>query len=471
MSLAPDLRQGTVHVLRREAEVGAELALLGCVLTDGECLRNAGVVTAAHFSEPTYGRIWEAAQALATAERIVSITGIADRLRNDGPLAELGGVVFLADLVDKAPASSTARDLAEQVTEAWARRELASLAAEAARGAAEGKPAPEMIASLRAAAERLEIDASPEPGSFVTARSAAIGAMAEIETEVATGRPKGPQTGLACFDRRLGGLPATWLITIGARPSMGKTALLRAGAFGAARHNPSKLFAFFSLEMEARELLERALSDSTFGDLDQVTTENLNRSRVVPSELPMLHDRAEAQPENVIIDDRSGLGVEDIRRAVWALKRRGQLAAVFIDYLQLMRKPDARGRNEASVIGEMTWSLKCLAKEARICVVLASQLSREVERRDDKRPNLADLRDSGTIEQDSNAVLFPYREAYYLERSEPPPATEAHLQWEVKLEDCRRRMDVIVAKCRQGAIGVQRMTYDPAFDHIEDWNG
>jgi replicative DNA helicase len=460
----------SVHHLRREAEIGAELALLGCVLLDGDCLMNAGVVTAAHFSEPTYGRIWEAATDIAAAGRAVGLPAVADRLRNDPQLAELGGITFLADLVDKAPSTGMARDLAEQVTEAWARRELAQLAAEAARGAAEGRPAAEMIAALRTSAERLESEASPEPASFVTARSAAIATMAQIETEVATGRAKGPQTGLSCFDRRLGGLPAGWLITMGARPSMGKSALLRAAAYGAARRNRDQLFALFSLEMDAREISERALADATVGDFDQITTESLNRSKVVPTDLPRLHDRAEAIPENLVIDDRSSLGLDDIRRAVWALRRRGRLAAIFVDYLQLMRKPDFKGRNEASVIGEITQGLKSLAKDARICVVLVSQLSRQVESRDDKRPNMADLRDSGSIEQDSNAVIFPFREAYYLERAEPKPGTEAHLQWELKLADCRRRMDVIVAKCRQGAVGVERMTYDPAFDHIEDWS-
>lgn len=459
----------SVHVLRRDAEIGAELALLGCILCDGEALRSAPIVTAAHFSEPTYGRIWAAAVALTEAQRTVSLSSIADKMRNDPEVAELGGVTFLADLVDKAPPTSAVRDLAEQVTEAWARRELAQIAAEAARGAVECKPAAEMIAALRMAAERLESEASPEPATFVTARYSARATLAEIEMEVAAGRAKGPQTGLSCFDRRLGGLPPDWLITVGGRPSMGKTALMRSTAYGAARCNRDRLFAIFSLEMAAREVSERAIAASTVGDLDQVTTESLNRSKVAPTDLPRLHERADVLPENLIIDDRSDVSVEDIRRAVWALKRRGHLGAIFVDYLQLMRRPELRGRNEASVIGEITQSLKRLAREAKICVVLLSQLSRQVESRDDKRPTLADLRESGAIEQDSNAVLFPYCEAYYLERSEPKPGTETHLQWEVKLADCRTRMDVIVAKCRQGSIGVERMHYDRAYDYIADW--
>jgi replicative DNA helicase len=140
-----------------------------------------------------------------------------------------------------------------------------------------------------------------------------------------------------------------------------------------------------------------------------------------------------------------------------------------IDYLQLMTRPAANGRNEASVLGDITRGLKTLAREAETCVILLSQLSRAVEGRDDKRPHLADLRDSGSIEQDANAVLFPYREVYYREREEPKDVTStAHAAWVQDVEALRRRMDVIAAKVRGGAIGTDRQAYFAEFDHIED---
>lgn len=457
-----------VYQLRQDADLEAELALLGCVIRDGDALREAETILPEHFSEPAYGRTWGAVLDLTARGKIVSIVTVSDALRNDERIAELGGVLFVATLVDKAPFANMVRDLAEQVTEAWARRELAAMAAEAARTAAEGKPAAEALATLRASAERLEAAASPEPPTFITARAAAKATLAEIETEVAAGRAKGALTGLACFDRRLGGLPPGWLITLGARPSMGKSAVMRSTVYGAARRNPDKLFLLFSLEMDRREVSERALAAQTVGNFDQVTIESLNKSRVNLTDLARLHEQVGFLPENVVIDDRSDLSVEDVRRAVWSLKRRGDVGAAFIDYLQLMRRPDMRGRNEASVIGDMTTGLKRLAREARICVVLASQLSREVERRDDKRPMLSDLRDSGSIEQDSNAVMFPFREAYYLGHQEPKPGTPEYLEWEIKLADCRTRLDMIVAKCRQGSIGVERQYYDPAYDYISD---
>jgi len=172
-------------------------------------------------------------------------------------------------------------------------------------------------------------------------------------------------------------------------------------------------------------------------------------------------------PGNLIIDDSPVLSVDYVRRRVLALKQRGPVAAVFIDYLQIMDRPEGKGRNDASIIGEMTKGLKQLAREAGTCVVLASQINRGVESRDDKRPQLSDLRESGAIEQDANAVLFPYREAYYLERAEPTEASKRGA-WELKCAEMHRRMDVIAAKVRQGAVGTDHQVYFAEYDHIED---
>ena len=145
------------------------------------------------------------------------------------------------------------------------------------------------------------------------------------------------------------------------------------------------------------------------------------------------------------------------------------VAGVVIDYLQLMTRPEAQGRNEASVIGEMTRTLKQIARETETCIILLSQLSRAVESREDKRPQLADLRDSGSIEQDANAVLFPYRSAYYIERSEPEDrSSPEHRAWQTRLEMSRRKLDVHAAKVRGGAIGTDHEACWVEYDHAED---
>ena len=244
------------------------------------------------------------------------------------------------------------------------------------------------------------------------------------------------------------------------------TALGRVAALGAARKTTAQVV-FFALEMARRELDERTLAQLSHLEGDGIAYKDMSGDKLPASERARLRDLTYKVPPNLLIDDSPILSVGYVRRRVLALKRKGPVAAVFIDYLQIMDRPDAKGRNEASVIGEMTKALKQLAREAETCVVLLSQINRGVESRDDKRPQLSDLRESGAIEQDANAVLFPYREAYYLERAEPKDAKKQD-EWRMACAEMHRRMDVIAAKVRQGAAGTDHQVYFAEFDHIED---
>ena len=246
---------------------------------------------------------------------------------------------------------------------------------------------------------------------------------------------------------------------------MGKTALARAAAFGAARRTKAQIV-FFALEMARRELDERSLSQLSYEDGDGIAYTDMGGKLHADDRrrLRMLTDNV---PQNFIIDDSPILSVDYVRRRVLALKRRGPVAAVFIDYLQIMERPDGRGRNDAAIIGEMTKGLKQLAREAEVCVVLLSQINRGVESRDDKRPQLSDLRESGAIEQDANAVLFPFRAGYYEERAEPTDPKK-HEAWVMRCEELRRQMDVIAAKVRQGAVGTDQQLYFAEFDVVQD---
>lgn len=245
------------------------------------------------------------------------------------------------------------------------------------------------------------------------------------------------------------------------------TALLGNVLYGAALRNPSKLFAGFSLEMDTDQLNDRALSRLTVDEDQPVSFSDIAKVQPLTSfDLQALH-RAKGQiPRNLWLRDRAGVSVEDVSRAVWAMKRRGDLAAIGIDYLQLMRRPALAGRNEASAIAEMTGALKTLAREAKITIILLSQLNRSVESRDDKRPMLSDLRESGSIEQDADAVLFPFREVYYLQKAEPKPHTDSHLEWEVQVAGLRTHMDVIIAKNRHGSEGSEPQEYRAEIDLI-----
>ena len=451
------------------AAVEAEQSLLGALLYEPSCHRVIGVeLLADHFFEPFHGRLYQAILETLREGLTVEVAFLAEEFKRDRAFNDLGGVRYLADLIDRAPAAIRAPHYARHILDIAHKRRIIEIAREMGATARAGHTTALEITAL-GAAELAKIDvAAAEPGAVVTARSAALAALEEIETEIDSGRPRGVRTGLECVDVRIGGLLPESLITIGARPSMGKTSLIRSLFYGAAKANPRDLFLLFALETPARQLSERALSAASHGDWREVDSQDLNRSKVKKEDLLYLRDLAEHLPDNLIIDDRPDLSLGDVWRTVWQAKARGNLRAVGIDYVQLMKRSETRGKTDAALIGEITSGLKRLARMAQLCMVLCAQLSRGVDNREDKRPQLSDLRESGSIEQDSDAVLFPFREAYYVERQEPDKGTPEHASWTIKLEDLRRRMDVIVAKNRHGALGFTRQRYVAEHDFIED---
>lgn len=456
------------HETAVRGALDAEQALLGALLFDGEVIRRLeGLCEAHHFAEPLHGRIFSAVRDRHRTGEAVDGNLLWQSLRTDPALIDLGGSGYIADLVDRAPPSANAPDYARAVVDHAAGREITRLASEAMRDVMEGRPPQETIVALRANLDLLGADTAPLPNSFIDARSAALQMLDAKEEDLRLGRERGARTGLDCFDR-IGGLRPNDLVVLAGRPSMGKTALMRSGIYGAARLNPDRLFACFSVEMTDAELSERALADASAGDYDPITSEALHRSQMKTGDFARLRVLAEELPSNCTIDPRADLSVDDIRRAVWALKRKGDLAAIAIDYLQILRRPRSNGRADHAIIGEMTAELKRLAKEAEICVVLLSQLSRQVESREDKRPQLSDLRESGSIEQDAVSVMFCYRESYYLERSEPKENTAEHKEWEMRFYETRELMEVLIQKNRHGSIGTTRQRYQPEFDRIEN---
>jgi replicative DNA helicase len=331
------------------------------------------------------------------------------------------------------------------------------------------RPAFDIVAELRRAVEEIENAAAPEDTGIVTAHDAADLAIAEMEDLARHGRARGAMTGLRCIDRRLNGLLPGAMLVIGGRPGMMKTGLARNIMHGAAVRNPHLLFPFFGLEMGSGEMMQRELASLTQENREGIEYRAMGSGALTALDFQAIKSARQRVPSNLLLADCPSLSIDDVRRRVWALSRKGRLGAIAIDYLQLMRRPPANGRNEASVISEMTQALKQLAREAGICVVLLSQLSRAVEQRDDKRPQPWDLRESGSIEQDADAILFPFREHYYLVKAEPKKSdTDKHLAWEMACEDARYRMEVICAKQRQGPEGTDRQRCFPEYDLIED---
>lgn len=455
------------EAISHPANIDAEQAIIGCALCDNSVVRSLEALQPAHFHEALHGRLWEVVVDRVAKGLRCEVLWLHERFTGDSAYEELGGVTYLGQLIERAPPAESAAAWAETVISTSQRRAVIDLATDMSKAARDGGMNPyDLICEAERELGRLVQEAAPPSANMIDARSSALATLDEIDREAEEGRAKGYMTGLRCFDRRLRGLRPGWLVVVAGRPSMGKTALARAAAFGCAQRTKAQVV-FFALEMARRELDERTLSQITHLDGDGIAYKDMNGDTLSPSDRMRLRHLSSRVPTNFIIDDSPILSVSYVRRRVLALKRRGPVAAVFIDYLQIMDRPDAKGRNEASVIGEMTKALKQLAREAETCVVLLSQINRGVESRDDKRPQLSDLRESGAIEQDANAVLFPYREVYYLERAEPKEPSKRG-DWELACAELHRRMDVIAAKVRQGAVGTDHQTYFAEYDHIED---
>lgn len=446
------------------ANLDAEQSVIGALLYRNGLAEDLSDLRADHFSEPAHAAVWDEALSLIKRGVLAEPITLAERLADCRALSELGGVRYLAEMVEHAY-EHTARDHADLIINAARLRFVIGTAEDLREKARSGADAFNLIAEAERVFAHAVQDAAPASTNLIDAYSSAQATLDEFDHEAVHGREKGVMTGLRCFDRRLRGLRPGWLVVVAGRPSMGKTALARAAAFGAARRSKAQIV-YFALEMARRELDERSLSQLSHEDGDGIAYMDMGGSLSA-------HDRQRLRglsgrvPRNLIIDDSPILSVDYVRRRVLAMKRRGPVGAVFIDYLQIMERPDARGRNEASVIGEMTKGLKQLARETETCVVLLSQINRGVESRDDKRPQLSDLRESGAIEQDANAVLFPYRESYYLQRAEPKDAKKRE-QWETDVALSLRQLDVIAAKVRQGAVGTDHQVYYAEYDVIED---
>ena len=458
------------------ADLENEQDVIGVMLRDEQACASMAYLRPEHFWEPVHQRIVAAMADIRERGQTVSLGAIKTALRGDTGLIELDKVSpngdYLANLWSKFCAASYAEQVGPVIFDDWTRREAVAIAQNAVSLATGDNPRPavDVLAYMRNSVETLSNDAAASDSEFLDAPTVAVSVLANIAEAMRSGKTRGKRTGLRCVDFRLGGLQPGALVVIGGRPSMGKTALARAIAHGAAVHNPKDRVLFLGLEMSPEEMLQRELSAITHEMGDGVEFRDMGRSDLHPHQMAQAQKALDQVPGNLILRDCGNISIDDVRRSIWSQKRKCKkgeaLTCVVIDYLQLMRRPDARGRNDAAIIGEITMALKQIARQAKTCIVLLSQLSRQVETRDDKRPMLSDLRESGSIEQDADAVLFPYREAYYLERTKPSRGKEPEHDMEVMR--LQRVMEVIAAKVRGGAVGTDKQVYYAEYDHISD---
>jgi len=478
MALVPllDLRPpaGAAEVSHAPANIEAEQALLGALLYDnGAYERLSDQLQPRHFYEPFHGRLYAALESHIRRGQLADPILIADQFQRDPAFSEMGGLRYFADLVDRAPPAANAPDYARVVYDLALRRDLIRIGGEIAAGAQGGEP--HISAREQIEAAELQLYTLAETGStssgFMGFSDALAGAV-EMAQEAYNrdGGLSGLSTGLVDLDQKLGGLHPSDLVVLAARPSMGKTALATNIAFNVARKyawEPQPdgsrktvnggVVAFFSLEMSAEQLAMRLLAEVT-----EVPSDKIRKGEITVGEFGRIRDAAaEIAEAPLYIDATGGISIAKLAARARRLKRTAGLDLIVVDYLQLVTANDTgRMDNRVQEVTQITQGLKTLAKELSVPVIAAAQLSRQVENRDDKKPQLADLRESGSIEQDADVVMFIYREAYYLSRAEPKEGSQEHLAWQEKLDPIRNLAEIIIGKQRHGPIGVVRLHFN-----------
>jgi len=451
------------------SNIEVEQALLGAILVNNDAaVKVSAFLTAENFFDPIHARIFEAATKLIERGQIATPITLKTYFENDKALDDVRGVGYLADLAASAVTVINAEKYGRVVHDLAIRRELIQVGEGIVNTAYDSPVEDDAVKQIEEAEGQLFnlAQKGEHEGGFKSFNSSLGVAISMIEAAYKSdGHLSGVTTGLRDLDERLGGMHDSDLIILAGRPSMGKTALATNLAINAAKSRVKAsdgdrpaVVGFFSLEMSADQLATRILSEES-----RIPSEDLRRGRLDNDQFLRIVSASQAIEElNLFIDDTPALSIAALRTRARRLKRQpAGLDMVVVDYLQLLR-PSRQGRNDGRVqeVTEITQGLKALAKELEIPVLALSQLSRQVEQRDDKRPQLADLRESGSIEQDADVVMFIFREEYYHERKAPTEGTPEHLEWQERGEKIRGLAEVIIGKQRHGPTGTVQLYFD-----------
>ena len=461
--------------------IEAEQQLLGAILTNNEVFdRIAPILQAEHFFDPLHGRIFEIASSRIQKNALASPVTLKAFLADDPGLEAVGGPGYLVRLAGAAISAHAVRDYARLIRDLAVRRDLIGLGrditARAAQMDVDSEPADQIVeAEQRLYQLGEQGHAARGFQSFLKAVTDAVQVAAAAYQR--DGGLAGLSTGLIDLDRKLGGLHRSDLLILAGRPSMGKTSLATNIAFNIARAYRrgtlpdgtegavnGGVVGFFSLEMSAEQLAARVLSEAA-----QVPSEQIRRGDMTEDEFRRFVEAAKTlETCPLYIDDTPALPIAQLAARARRLKRTHGLDVLFVDYLQLCRA-GGRAENRVNEVSEITQGLKAIAKELDIPVVALSQLSRQVESRDDKRPQLSDLRESGSIEQDADVVMFVFREEYYREREKPGDHDlEAMAKWQAVMEQVHGKAEVIIGKQRHGPIGSVEMAFEGRFTRFSD---
>jgi len=457
----------------------AEQALLGAILVNNEALdRVSSFLKPAHFFDSLHGRIFETASKLIMGGKRATPITLKTFFQADEPVGELSVPQYLGRLAANATTIINAEDYGRTVYDLAVRRQLIEIGEVMVNTAYDSPIDAHPSVQIEQAEQQLyELAETGKYGSgfepFSSALTDAIDMAANAYRR--DGGLSGLATGFADLDHRMGGLQPSDLVIIAGRPSMGKTALATNIAYHVAKAYTASadgdappdgaVVGFFSLEMSAEQLATRIIAEQSY-----IPSERIRRGRIDSDEFDRIVEVSqELQNLPLFIDQTGGITVAQLAARARRLKRQRGLGFIVVDYLQLLSGSSRRAQEgRVQEVSEITTGLKALAKELHVPILALSQLSRQVEQREDKRPQLADLRESGSIEQDADVVMFVFREEYYLERSQPRENTEEHRQWQQDMEAVTGKADVIIGKQRHGPTGTVTLQFTPEFTRFSN---
>ncbi|MDR1488585.1 MAG: replicative DNA helicase [Holosporales bacterium] len=446
--------------------IEAEQALLGAVILDNDLLeRIPDYFVSESFSSPLNAKIFNTIKKIRDLGSVADPITITAYLTQDDMFVKSDGQKYIIDLADAVIGLSGIADYAGIIHDLHLRRQIMNIGDEIA-SRAKNMVEEETTNGLIEDAEKKLYNIANGIGdnnrlfAFSDALASSIEAAASAykrDTHIV-----GVTTGFKALDKWLGGMHKSDLIVVAGRPSMGKTAFATNIAFNAAKQKLKNFqdgtaVVFFSLEMSAEQLATRILSSES-----GISSDSIRRGEIPKDSFDkFLTISRELESIELFIDDTPNITVGQIRSRVRRLKRKYNIGLIVIDYLQLVESGGRRNSdNRVNEISEITRALKGLAKEMNVPVVALSQLSRAVEQREDKKPQLSDLRESGSIEQDSDVVMFVFREEYYKARKEPQEGTIEHDKWQLEMEKIYNRAEIIIAKQRHGPVGSIKLFFD-----------
>jgi len=455
------------------SNIEAEQAVIGSILVSNEIYDEVSVILDAQkFFDPIHVKLYQTIETLISKGLLANPITLKNYFENNEGLKELGGQEYLIKITKFSTSLKQAIDYASIVQEMHLRRELIkiseSILDESSTNRDMGTSGETIIQnaekSLFDLAERGHFNQSFMKFDSALKQTIEMAKSAYQNEEGLVGVP----TGLTDLDSRLGGLHKQDLVIIAGRPSMGKTALATNIAFHAAKNIEKKgsksTVAFFSLEMSSEQLSTRILSEQS-----RIRSNDIRRGKVSEKEFEQFIETS----KNIFnlplyIDETPAITIAAISNRSRRIKRLFGLELIVVDYIQLMKSSSKNEYNRVQEISEITQGLKALAKELDVPVLALSQLSRAVEQRDDKKPQLADLRESGSIEQDADVVMFVFREAYYLQNKEPTVGSIEHAEWQTKMNEISHLAEIMIGKQRHGPTGNVKVEFEAMYTKFKD---